>query len=121
MLNAHGVQFEIRDNAATLYLAGAIDAHDVQRLRAACQSLPARVKTLRVDMHALRAPAPDAVSAVRAMLHDWRALRNGAFRLSLCTSHLVATYREEAEELAPARFVPTPSTGDHHALMGTFL
>ena len=113
-------QLEINGDAATLYLAGGIGTTDIPALREICSSLPARVMTLRVDLHAMRAPGPDAVSAVRAMLHDWRAERRGEFRLSLCTSHFVATYREGMEEAAPARFgAPVPAS--QHALMATFL
>lgn len=114
-------QLELRDDAATLYLAGTLRGTDIPRLRAICEALPPRVSILRVDLHAMRAPHADALSAVRAMLHDWRAARGGEFRLSLCTSHLVATYREDLADAAPARFGAARAATNPHALMATFL
>ena len=113
-------QLEINGSAATLYLAGALHLDDIARLRALCTNIPTSVSTLRVDLHAMIAPAPAAVSAVRGVLHDWRAERGGDFRLSLCTSHLVATYREGACEAPPAKFGATLPTASP-ALMGTYL
>lgn len=113
-------QLEIAGDAATLYLAGSLHLHDISMLRTLCFTLPERVTTLRVDLHAMVAPAAEGVSAVRALLHDWRLARRGEFRLSLCTSHLVATYREGSPEAPPAGF-GTTRVAPRHALMATFL
>lgn len=112
-------ELEINGSTATLYLAGRLHTDDLPAVRAICSGLPSFVIILRVDLHAIRAPSPDSVSAVRAILHEWRAERRGEFRLSLCTSHLVATYREGAEFSAPARFGAPLSNRD--AMMATYL
>lgn len=112
-------QIEIRADAATLYLSGWLQAGDLPRLRAICVTLPAAVSVLRVDLHGLVTLAPDAVRAVRDMLHEWRVQRGGSFRLTLATAHLLASYREERSTQSSPAVALLP--GDRHALMATYL
>lgn len=87
-------EIEIADDSATLYLHGVLSAGDAQTLSDACENLPARVRTLRVDLHGLSRLESDAMSAVRAVLRYWRESRGGSFRLSLASERIVATYAE---------------------------
>lgn len=87
-------QIEVADDCATLYLTGALRAVDYAALVAACDGLPSKVGTLRLDLHGVDEVNDDALSAIRAVLRYWRASRGGSFRLSLASERIVATYAE---------------------------
>lgn len=83
---------ELAGTAATLYIAGQLGSEDVHRITQACRALPAHVRTLRVDMRALRVLSAEALGAVRVLLHDWRDRRDGEYRLR--SGYLVVTCAE---------------------------
>ena len=85
-------QLELAGATATLYLAGKLSHEDGQTLCEVCGGLPASVRTLRLDLHAIGAMSADATATVRALLQHWRAQRRGEFRLS--TSYLLAVCTE---------------------------
>jgi ABC-type transporter Mla MlaB component len=94
MFTALHHEIEVADDSATLYLAGTLCAGDAFALGRACAELPARVHTLRLDLHGITQMEDDAMTAVRAVLHYWRESRGGSFRLSLASDRIVATYGE---------------------------
>jgi ABC-type transporter Mla MlaB component len=102
MASALHSEIEVADDSATLYLSGALCADDALALRSICSELPARVNTLRLDLHGVTHMCEDAMGAVRAVLRFWRESRDGSFRLSLASERIVATYGE-------GRFASTPS------------
>jgi hypothetical protein len=85
-------QLEISGETATMYVGGELGAPCVSTLLDVCRTLPARVRTLRLDLRAVGTMSADATNAVRLLLRDWRERRHGEFRLS--TSFLVATCSE---------------------------
>jgi hypothetical protein len=85
-------QLEISGETATMYVGGELGNRSVSALLDVCRALPARVRTLRLDLRAVGAMSADATNAVRLLLRDWREVRHGEFRLS--TSFLVATCSE---------------------------
>ena len=89
---------EISDRAATLYLAGTIAGADAFPLRGVCREIPARVTTLRLDLHAVTAIDEGAMTAIRSLVRYWRESRGGGFRLSFASEHLVATCVDNATE-----------------------
>ncbi|MEO8334626.1 MAG: hypothetical protein ABI664_06630 [bacterium] len=87
-------EIEVADDSATLYLSGELCAEDAFALSGACSELPARVNTLRLDLHGVTHMREDAMGAIRAVLRYWRESRGGSFRLSLASERIVATYGE---------------------------
>ena len=87
-------EIEVADDSATLYLSGELCAEDAFFLSGACSELPARVHTLRLDLHGVTHMREDAMGAIRAVLRYWRESRGGSFRLSLASERIVATYGE---------------------------
>jgi hypothetical protein len=94
-------QLEISGETATMYVGGELGNRSVSTLLDVCRALPARVRTLRLDLRAVGAMSADATNAVRLLLRDWREVRHGEFRLS--TSFLVATCSEVEAPSSPAR------------------
>jgi hypothetical protein len=94
-------QLEISGDTATMYVGGELGNRSVSTLLDVCRSLPARIRTLRLDLRAVGAMSADATNAVRLLLRDWREIRHGEFRLS--TSFLVATCSEVEAPCSPAR------------------
>jgi ABC-type transporter Mla MlaB component len=115
---------EVSDGSATLYLSGTLAASDAFPLRGVCIEIPSRVSTLRLDLHAVTRVEEGAMDAVRAVVRYWRESRQGAFRLSVATPHVVATITEnpgattrvQAEELPLVQF-----GGRAAALTGMYL
>jgi hypothetical protein len=87
-------EIEVADDSATLYLSGVLGASDAFILARACGELPARVNTLRLDLHGLTHMEEDAMTAIRGVLRYWRESRGGSFRLSLASERIIATYGE---------------------------
>ena len=87
-------EIEVADESATLYLSGTLSASDAFVLSSACSHIPARVTTLRLDLHGVSTMEDDAMTAVRGVLRYWRESRGGSFRLSLASERIVATYGE---------------------------
>lgn len=87
-------EIEVADDSATLYLTGALCTADAFALARACADLPARVHTLRLDLHGITQVEEDGMGAIRAVLRYWRESRGGSFRLSLASDRIVATYGE---------------------------
>jgi hypothetical protein len=114
-------QLEVSGETATLYVAGMLGDHSVSTLLEVCRALPARVRTLRLDLRAVGTMSAEATGAVRLLLRHWREERHGEFRLS--TSFLLATCSEV--EAPPALPAPTrrDSTGGirNDALTATYL
>ncbi|MEP6618050.1 MAG: hypothetical protein ABJE47_01995 [bacterium] len=96
-------QIEQHGDAATLYLTGVVrGAGDITTLAGICEALPAKVRTLRLDLNAVQHIDADAMEAVGVMLCEWREQRAGDFRMfygsvygagrSVIASRPVATY-----------------------------
>ena len=83
---------EVSDGSATLYLAGTIAGADAFPLRRVCREIPARVSTLRLDLHGVTKLDEGAMNTIRSLVRYWRDSRGGGFRLSFASEHLVATY-----------------------------
>jgi ABC-type transporter Mla MlaB component len=83
---------EVSDGSATLYLAGTIAGADAFPLRRVCRDIPERVRTLRLDLHAVTQLDDGAMATIRSLVRYWRESRGGGFRLSFASEHLVATY-----------------------------
>jgi ABC-type transporter Mla MlaB component len=94
MASALHSEIEVAEDSATLYLSGELCAEDAFSLSGVCSQLPARVHTLRLDLHGVTHMREDAMGAVRAVLRYWRESRGGSFRLSLASERIVATYGE---------------------------
>ena len=110
--------------SATLYISGVLSASDAFRLRRVCVAVPERVRTLRLDLHGVTSLEEGAMDAVRAVVRYWRETRQGSFRLSFATEHILATIREgdavPAQVQGVETLAPYPG-GRSPALMGTFL
>jgi uncharacterized protein YfiM (DUF2279 family) len=92
-------QLEVAGETATLYLAGTLSNEDGRTLCDVCGALPASVRTLRLDLHAIGSMSAEATSIVRGLLRHWRDHRRGEFRLS--TSYLLATCTEIEDTRPP--------------------
>jgi ABC-type transporter Mla MlaB component len=118
-------QIEMVGETATLYVSGALGRENIETLIAVSVGMPARIRTLRVDLHALGQLTAGAMSAIRALLAHWRESRHGEFRLS--TAHLTATLRDVAEARAPGEpnfrpsYEPSGRARVNDALVATFL
>ena len=71
------IAVEAHSCAATLYLSGTLTIAGALRAGTACEELPPRVKTLRVDLRGLIAPAPLTLRALAIALRRWRVSRAG--------------------------------------------
>ena len=93
---------EVTGESATLYISGVFRRGDEFTLNRICHELPARVRMIRMDLHALEETGPDVIAGVRGVLKHWRETRGGSFRLSLSTQFIVATYAEGCPVPPPA-------------------
>jgi hypothetical protein len=87
---------EVSDETATFVLSGTVSLSDVTSMRLACRAIPARVRTLRLHLGAVDGLDAHVMDAVRGVVRDWRASREGDFRLDLTTPHLVARMVERS-------------------------
>jgi ABC-type transporter Mla MlaB component len=110
---------EVSDGSATLYLAGTIAGSDAFPLRRVCREIPAHVTTLRLDLHGVTKFEQGAMDVVRSLVRYWRHTRQGGFRLSFASEHLVATY-VDAGASASERVLDRMGVGKA-ALTGMFL
>ena len=85
---------QLVDGMATLVLSGTVSSRDVRSMRRACREIPAQVKTLRLNLGEAEGLDAQVMEAVRGVVSDWRASREGDFRLDLTTPHLVARMEE---------------------------
>jgi hypothetical protein len=85
---------QVSDETATLVLSGTVSLSDVSSMRLACREIPARVRTLRLNLGDVDGLDAQVMDAVRGVVRDWRASREGDFRLDLTTPHLVARMEE---------------------------
>ena len=85
---------QVSDETATLVLSGTVSRSDVNSMRLACREIPARIRTLRLKLGDAQAMDAQVMDAVRGVVRDWRASREGDFRLDLTTPHLVARMEE---------------------------
>ena len=92
MLDRMHYQLELSGETATLYVARTLRLHVVTSLSELFRSLPAHVRTLRLDLRALGAMTAETTGAIRLLFRNWRDSRHGEYRLS--TSYLVATFSE---------------------------
>ena len=88
MRNRMPFQLELSEDSATLYLHGRLDRGSHAAVLEACAALPPSIRTLRLDLRALRVMTAEVTSVVRLLLTQWRDGGRGEFRLS--ASHLVA-------------------------------
>ena len=87
---------EVSDETATFVLSGTVSPSDVTSMRLACRAIPARVRTLRLHLGDVDGMDAQVMDAVRGVVRDWRASREGDFRLDLTTPHLVARMVERS-------------------------
>ena len=87
---------EVSDETATFVLSGTVSLSDVTSMRLACRAIPARVRTLRLYLGDVDGMDAQVMDAVRGVVRDWRASRDGDFRLDLTTPHLVARMVERS-------------------------
>lgn len=118
MMDRMHYQLELAGGAATLYVGGGLDHRNVSTLLDVCRSLPAQVRTLRLDLRAIGTMSADATDAVRLLLRHWRDDRQGEFRLS--TSYLLATCSPTEAPRQPAQRAWTDGAVND-ALTATFL
>jgi hypothetical protein len=110
-------QVEMVGETATLYVSGTLGRDNTGTLVLLCTAMPARIRTLRLDLHALGQLSADAVAAVRGLLAHWRENRQGDFKLN--TSHLMATLREAG--VAAPSYEASVRPGLNDALVATYL
>lgn len=91
MRNRVPFNLELAGESATLYVHGRLDQQGCATLVDVCASLPLTVRTLRLDLRAVGAMTAEVTSTVRLVLQQWRAERQGEFRLA--TAHLTAVCR----------------------------
>ena len=87
---------EVSDETATFVLSGTVSPSDIASMRLACRAIPARVRTLRLYLGDVDGLDAQVMDAVRGVVRDWRASREGDFRLDLTTPHLVARMVERS-------------------------
>jgi len=85
---------ELSGETATFVLSGTVSSSDVSTMRLVCRSIPARIRTLRLNLGEVEELDAQVMDAVRGVVGDWRASREGDFRLDLTTPHLVARMEE---------------------------
>lgn len=88
MRNPMPFQLELAGESATLYLHGSLNHGSRTAMLEACAALPPSVRTLRLDLRAIRVMTAEVTGVVRQVLAQWRDGGRGEFRLS--TSHLMA-------------------------------
>lgn len=110
---------EIGAGTATLYLAGRLAGSDAFTLRRLCREIPDGVTNLRLDLHAVTGLDAGAMHTIRSLVRYWRESRNGAFRLSFTSEHLVATYVDAGA--SPSEHIIDRIGGGKAALTGMFL
>jgi hypothetical protein len=98
---------EVSDETATYVLSGTVSPSDVRSMRLACRAVPARVRTLRLNLGDVDGLDAQVMDAVRGVVRDWRASRGGDFRLDLTTPHLVARMEERRD--APSSSAGSPT------------
>lgn len=94
-------QLELVGETATLYITGSLGRDQVETLIGVCAAVPARARTLRLDLHGLGQLSAESMDAVRQLLCFWRDTRHGEFRLT--TSHMLATLHAVTAPRASAR------------------
>ena len=87
---------EVSDETVTFVLSGTVSPSDITSMRLACRAIPARVRTLRLCLGDVDGLDAQVMDAVRGVVRDWRASREGDFRLDLTTPHLVARMVERS-------------------------
>lgn len=111
-------QLELVGDTATLYITGSLGPRHVDTLIRVCAEAPARVRTLRLDVHGLGQLSAESIGALRELLCFWRDTRRGEFRLT--TSHMLATLREVTGARG-AHALARPEPRMNEALVGTYL
>lgn len=109
---------EVSDGSATLYLSGTLSGDDSRTLERVCRGIPARVRTLRLDLRGVTRLEADAMDGVRCVLRYWRESRDGSCRLSFATQHLLATYHtNDAPTPAWRPSAPLHGAAEPHAAL----
>jgi hypothetical protein len=88
---------EVNGETATFVLSGTVSPGDVSSMRLACKAIPARIRTLRLNLGDVDGLDAQVMDAVRGVVRDFRASREGDFRLDLTTPHLVARMEERRD------------------------
>ncbi|HUO52156.1 MAG TPA: hypothetical protein VMT93_06545 [Gemmatimonadaceae bacterium] len=74
---------EAHHDAATLYVTGTISIAGVVAAMHACETLPARVRSLRVDLRRSTGAEPGALDSLALAARRWRDARQGVTRFDL--------------------------------------
>ena len=83
MNNPFQYTIEAHNDAATLYVTGTLSTPGVIAAMHACDELPARVRTLRVDLRRICGVEPAAYDALAFATRRWRDVRAGVTRIDL--------------------------------------
>ena len=65
---------EVNDETATFVLSGTVSASDVSSMRRACRAIPARVRTLRLDLGDVDGFDAQVMDGVRGVAGRFRPL-----------------------------------------------
>ncbi len=84
------LQFAIEstDRSATAYIAGSLSISGFWQVMRACDDLPADIRSLRVDLQAVRVVQDGVFEETSAALRTWREARQGSTRVDLPRSGL---------------------------------
>ena len=74
---------EAHHDAATLYVTGTLSVAGVVAAMHACDALPDRVRTLRVDLRSIDGVESAAYDALAFNTRRWRDVRGGVTRVEL--------------------------------------
>jgi ABC-type transporter Mla MlaB component len=78
---------EAHHDAATLYVTGRLTTERVIAAMHACDDLPDRVRTLRVDLRGTDGTDASAFDALAFTTRRWRDVRGGITRIDLPRDH----------------------------------
>lgn len=78
---------EMHSRSATVYFRGAMSVGGALRALRTCHDLPPGIRTLCVNLQAVRLYDPMAVDAFVALLRDWRTVRSGITRVEMPRGH----------------------------------
>lgn len=81
---------EMHSRSATVYFRGAMSVGGALRAIRTCHDLPPGIRTLCVNLHAVRLYDPMAVDAFVALLREWRIVRSGITRVEMPRAHALA-------------------------------
>jgi len=76
-------EIESTDRSATAYVSGGLSMAGFWQVMHECESLPPRVRSLRMDLRGVRLVQTQVPGALKESLQGWRERRQGYTRLDL--------------------------------------